>query len=215
MRTVLLALAVLILTAAPAAAHVTLHSNDATQGGSDALVSIRVPNEEDKATTSQLEVDFPADTPLVGLLVQPTPGWQFQVTNTNLPKPIVTDDGTITQSVSKVVWTGGSIPVGGYQDFNIDVSSLPKAATVTAKAIQTYSNGDVVRWIDPPAAAGQPAPDHPAPTLTLTASTDSAASAAAPSVAPTTKDSDSNVLPIIALVAAGLALVGVAVKVIR
>jgi uncharacterized protein YcnI len=156
---------------------VTLHSNDAVQGGTDALVAIRVPNEEDKATTNMVEVDFPADTPLIGVLVQPTPGWQFQATTTALPKPLVTDDGTITQYVSKVVWSGGTIPVGGYQDFNIDVSSVPKVAAVQVKAIQTYSNGDVVRWIDPPPAAGQPAPDHPAPTLTIAAGSDTASPA--------------------------------------
>jgi hypothetical protein len=39
---------------------------------------------------------------------------------------------------------------------------------VAFKAIQTYSNGDVVRWIDP-VVAGQAAPGHPTPILTLTA----------------------------------------------
>jgi len=158
---------VVVALAAPASAHVTLHSNDAVQGGSDALVSIRVPNEEDQATTTQVEVDFPSDAPLLNLLVEPTPGWTFKVTNTTLPKPITTDDGTFTQVVTQIIWSGGNIPVGGYQDFNIDVSTLPTVPTLQVKALQTYSNGDIVRWIDPPAAAGQPAPDHPAPTLDL------------------------------------------------
>jgi hypothetical protein len=39
---------------------------------------------------------------------------------------------------------------------------------VAFKAIQTYSNGDIVRWIDLP-QPGQPAPAHPAPVVTLTA----------------------------------------------
>ena len=39
---------------------------------------------------------------------------------------------------------------------------------VAFKALQTYSNGDVVRWIDVQ-QPGQPEPDHPAPVLTLTA----------------------------------------------
>jgi hypothetical protein len=42
------------------------------------------------------------------------------------------------------------------------------ASSLTFKALQTYSNGDVVRWIDVP-QTGQPEPDHPAPVLTLTA----------------------------------------------
>ncbi|HZQ88133.1 MAG TPA: YcnI family protein [Acidimicrobiales bacterium] len=214
--------------ALPASAHVTLHSSEATQGGSDALVSIRVPNEEDNATTTTLEVDFPADTPLIGVLVQPTPGWQFQVTTSKLPTPVTTDDGTISDYVSKVVWSGGSIPVGGYQDFNIDVSSLPKAASVELKALQTYSNGDIVRWIDAPAAAGQPDPPHPAPVLQLApAAADSGAPASSPatsasspaisapaparSAAGTAKTSDVNgakTLSVVAIVIGALGLLG-------
>jgi hypothetical protein len=38
------------------------------------------------------------------------------------------------------------------------------------KAIQAYSNGDVVRWIDV-SQPGQAEPAHPAPTVTLTAAT--------------------------------------------
>jgi len=152
------------LMALPASAHVTMHSYEAQQGGSDALISFRTPNEESNASTTQLEVDFPVDTPLIGLYVEPTPGWQFQVTTSNLPKPVTNGDGTFTQYVSKVVWSGGNIPVGGYQDFNIDVSDLPNAPTIEVKALQTYSNGDIVRWIDDPSTN----PPHPAPTLALT-----------------------------------------------
>jgi uncharacterized protein YcnI len=148
----------------PASAHVTMHSFEGQAGGSDALISFRTPNEESSATTTQLEVDFPVATPLIGLYVQPTPGWQFQVTTSNLPTPVTNGDGTFTQYVSKVVWSGGNIPVGGYQDFNIDVSDLPNVPTIEVKALQTYSNGDIVRWIDDPATN----PPHPAPTLTLT-----------------------------------------------
>jgi len=162
---------------------VTLHSTDAVQGGSDAVIQIRVPNEEDTATTSGLEVDFPAATPLIGLYVEPVPGWQFQVTTSNLPKPVTTDDGTVTSYVSKVVWSGGNIPVGGYQDFSIDVSTMPTTPTLEVKALQTYSNGDIVRWIDDPAPAGQPDPAHPAPILALAPP---AASGSSPAVTPTT-----------------------------
>ncbi|HVM65978.1 MAG TPA: YcnI family protein [Acidimicrobiales bacterium] len=163
-----LAAAAILAMALPASAHVTLHSYEATQGGSDAIIQVRVPNEESNATTTKLELDFPADAPIIGLYVEPTPGWQFQTTVSNLPKPVTNDDGTFTQYVSQVVWTGGNIPVGGFVDFNIDASDLPNVPTLELKALQTYANGDVVRWIDTPAAPGQPDPPHPQPTLALT-----------------------------------------------
>jgi uncharacterized protein YcnI len=153
--------------ALPASAHVTLHSYEAQQGGSDVLIQVRVPNEESNATTTKVELDFPADAPIIGLYVEPTTGWQFQTTVSNLPKPVTNDDGTFTQYVSQVVWSGGNIPVGGFVDFNIDASDLPNVPTLELKAVQTYSNGDIVRWIDTPAAPGQPDPPHPQPTLAL------------------------------------------------
>ena len=161
------ALGVVLATAVPAWAHVTLHSYEATQGGSDAVIQVRVPNEESNATTTRVELDLPADAPIIGLYVEPTPGWQFETTVSNLPKPVTNDDGTFTQYVSQVVWTGGNIPVGGFVDFNIDASDLPNVPTLELKAVQTYSNGDIVRWIDAPAAPGQPDPPHPQPTLAL------------------------------------------------
>ena len=88
-----------------------------------------------------------------------------------------------------MVWSGGNIPVGVFVDFNIDASGLPNVPTLELKAVQTYSNGDIVRWIDTPAAPGQPDPPHPQPTLAPTpapsgsASTPTTAAAAAPAPA--------------------------------
>jgi uncharacterized protein YcnI len=217
----------LVLAAQPAWAHVTLHSYEAQQGGSDALIQIRVPNEMDNATTTQLEVDFPADAPIVGLYVEPTPGWQFQTTTSNLPKPVTNDDGTFTQYISKVVWSGGNIPVGGFIDFNIDASDLPNVPTIEVKALQTYSNGTIVRWIDPPATGNQPQPPHPAPTLDLTPATPSGGSgpsttaaatsgtaASGTTAAATTSASDHDSTSTVAIIALVVAVVALIVTVI-
>jgi uncharacterized protein HemX len=47
-------------------------------------------------------------------------------------------------------------------------AKLPDADTVSFPATQTYADGAVVKW-DQPAAPGGPEPEHPAPTLALTA----------------------------------------------
>jgi hypothetical protein len=90
------------------------------------------------------------------------------VTTTKLPQPVQTDDGQVTEAVSDIVWSGGSIKPGEFDEFSIWAGPLPKDVTsLQFKAVQTYSDGDVVRWIEatPPGGAE---PDHPAPTLTLT-----------------------------------------------
>jgi uncharacterized protein len=51
----------------------------------------------------------------------------------------------------------------------VSAGPLPdKAGSLTFKTLQTYSDGKIVRWVDV-AQAGQAEPDHPAPTVRLTA----------------------------------------------
>jgi uncharacterized protein YcnI len=175
-----------LLAAGPASAHVTLGPDTAPRGGTDVELTFRVPDEEDSATT-QVEVDLPTDHPVTGVLPEPVPGWTITVQNYTLPKPVTTDDGTVTQVVQKITWSGGQIPVGQFQGFHVMVGKLPDDVdSLTFKALQTYANGDVVRWIDV-RQAGQPEPDHPAPVLTLTAAGGQAAvpsPGASPSPAP-------------------------------
>jgi hypothetical protein len=159
-----------------------------------------------------LQVFLPTDSPLLGVLVAPTPGWQSSTQTIKLAKPIQTDDGAVTQVTSAITWSGGHIPVGGYLDFAVTVGQLPaRAGDLVFKAIQTYSNGSVVRWIET-SAAGAPEPEHPAPTLHVTAAGSNAQPTVTPSAqataAKTTSSSDglSRGLAATALAVAVLAL---------
>ena len=74
-------------------------------------------------------------------------GWQVQVVKAALPKPITTDDGTFTSTVSEIDWSGGSIPVGQFGEFNVLAQGIPTGTSqLVFKAIQTYSrrHGGVV-----------------------------------------------------------------------
>jgi uncharacterized protein YcnI len=179
--------------AGSAFAHVTVSPDTAPKGG-DQTVAFRVPDEEDGTSTVKLEIDLPVDKPIAAVDTQPMPGWTAVSTTSKLAKPIKSDDGEVTQAVTKVVWTaaaGAGIKPGQFQQFFVSFDSLPDAGSIEIKALQTYANGDIVRWIDDPAPAGQDEPEHPAPILTLvaggddtTAATPATSAAAAP--APTT-----------------------------
>ena len=87
-----------------------------------------------------------------------------------------------------MVWTasaGGGIKPGQFQQFFVSFDSLPDASSIEIKALQTYSNGDIVRWIDDPAPAGGDEPEHPAPILTLVAGDQESAAPTAPAPAAT------------------------------
>ena len=177
------AAAVVVVGAAAASAHVVVTPSSAPAGSSQQL-SFRVPNEQDNATTVKLTVAFPDAPPIPSVAVHPVPGWTVQTTTKKLAQPIKTDDGEVSDYVSEVTWTAGpghGIAPGQYQNFDVSAGPLPDTpTTLTFKALQTYSNGDVVRWIEQ-SAPGQPEPEHPAPTLQVTAA--SATPDAAPAAA--------------------------------
>jgi uncharacterized protein YcnI len=150
-----------------ASAHVTANPGTAQQGGY-AKISFRVPNERDTASTTQLEVSFPTDHPIASVETRAIPGWTASVQKTKLGKPIRTDDGEISEVVSKIAWSGGRIPPGSFEDFDVSMGPLPTDTDeLVFKALQTYDNGEVVRWIDT-APEGAPEPEHPAPVVKLT-----------------------------------------------
>jgi uncharacterized protein YcnI len=174
--------ALLCLPCVQALAHVT-PTPDSAPAGSAAVVTFHVPNEEAQASVTQVDMQIPTAHPIAQLLVEPIPGWHISVRTVTLAKPVVTDDGRFTQAVTEVLWSGGRIPPGQFQDFTISADPLPQGvSTLAFKTIQTYSNGDVVRWIDL-SQPGQPPPDHPAPVLKLTTATATAVAAAETTVA--------------------------------
>lgn len=92
------------------------------------------------------------------------------MTRAKLATPLKDDDGnTVTDYPAVVDWkaTGGGIKPGEYAEFQLSVGPLPKADTMVFKAIQTYSDGRTVSWIDVPPAGSTEEPESPAPTLTL------------------------------------------------
>jgi uncharacterized protein YcnI len=173
--------------AAAAFAHVTTDPDTAAQGA-EITLGFRSPNEEATAIVTQLEVDFPTDTPLLGVDVQPLPGWTAKVTEENLNPPVPSADGPVSQAVSQIVWTaaaGGGTPPGEFQEFQVLVQKLPTNTTqVVFKALQIYSDDTVVRWIDP-ITSSHPDPDHPTPILKLTPASGSGAAGGASPTAST------------------------------
>jgi uncharacterized protein YcnI len=166
MRRTTIALSAVAALALPAAAdaHVSVHPN-AVPAGANATLDIRVPNEMDNAKTTKLQVQFPPG--FLDVSTEPPPGWTSRVLTSKLAKPVKTDEGTIDTQVSQVVWTapkGGGIPPGQFANFPVSVAIPGRAGQVlTFKTVQTYSNGQVVRWIGPPSA------ETPAPTIDVTA----------------------------------------------
>ncbi|MFI6553688.1 YcnI family protein [Streptomyces griseus] len=163
-----------LLIAGPAAAHVSVQPVGEAAKGGYATLNFKVPNERDQASTVKLEVNFPTDHPLSSVTPQAVPGWKITIDKSKLDKPLEVHGKKITEAVSKVTWTAddSEIAPGYFQQFPVSVGALPEDADqLVFKAIQTYDNKEVVRWIEEPTAGGEE-PDSPAPVLKLTAAAD-------------------------------------------
>jgi uncharacterized protein len=161
MRSLIVTLVLFVATAGVASAHVTVHPNRLPAGGFTTMV-VRVPNEESNADTTRVDVQLPRGFFFVS--TAPVPGWTAKLVERKLAKPVKLGDDTADSEFSEVIWSGGRIAPGEYLDFPLSVA-IPDTPgkTLTFKAIQTYSNGKVVRWI------GAPGADEPAPQVTVTA----------------------------------------------
>ncbi|GGK06404.1 membrane protein [Pilimelia anulata] len=165
----------LLIVAAPAAAHVTINAEKAVQGGF-ARAAVRVPNESPTASTIKLEVSFPTDQPLASVSYEPVAGWVAAVVKGAPSKPVSAHGSEVKEVVSKITWTApatGGIKPGQFQEFPISLGPLPHADQLVFKAVQTYSDGTISRWIQETPAGGEE-PENPAPVLKLAAAPEGA-----------------------------------------
>lgn len=205
----------LTIGAGVASAHVTVNPSSAIAGSYTSL-TFRVPNESAKAETVKVTVNFPLDHPFASVSVKKQPGWTAVATTTKLATPISDDDNaSITQAVSSITWTADAsarIALGQFAEFDLSVGPVPKVASVMFEAIQTYSDGRVIKWNEPPASGVEPA--DPAPVLTITAADEPPAASQSAGSTAGTDDNAARMLGVVgvALGALGLLVGAVALR---
>ncbi|MEU6809599.1 YcnI family protein [Streptomyces sp. NPDC046831] len=163
-----------LAVSAPAFAHVSVQPETTPAKGGYTVVDFKVPNERDNASTTKVEVNFPTDHPLASVMPEAVEGWKIEVTKSKLAKPLEMHGEKISEAVSKVTWTAEDkgIQPGYFQKFPVSLGALPEDTDeLVFKALQTYSDKEVVRWIEVQ-QDGQEEPDNPAPVLELAAAAD-------------------------------------------
>jgi uncharacterized protein YcnI len=111
------------------------------------VFSLAVPTEEEGATTVKVELTPPSGFSIDSFV--PSPGWHRAVESVGSGEDAV---------VTKVTWTGGSVPTGEDAFFQF-LGQTDSAKTYTFGVRQTYSNGKVVDW------NGSESSDTPAATI--------------------------------------------------
>lgn len=149
-RRPLLAAAVLaagLAAAAPAAAHIQVRPAQVAPGD-PVLWTVLVPSEQE-AGTRQVELAVPKD--VLPFSFEAAPGWTRSLRKNA--------DG----SVRSIVWRGAT-DGEGLATFRFLASAPEREGAIAWKAIQTYRDGAVVRWI------GSGASNHPASVTTVSRS---------------------------------------------
>jgi len=156
-----------LVAPASARAHISLHPNT-IPAGAFATLDVRVPGEQEGAHVQKVDVLFPAG--FTGVDYENVPGWSTKIIETKLARPITQDGETIDTEVSQIVWTWtgplGKVNNGQFIDFPLSLAIPANDAgkALEFRTVQTYSNGQVVHWIDPSLSA-----EHPAPRINVTA----------------------------------------------
>jgi uncharacterized protein YcnI len=144
----------LLTGTASASAHVRAESDNASPGQT-AVVTFRVPGEsENGALTTQLRIALPD---VASARTEVMPGWTARL-----------DHDAAAGTVSAVTWSaaaGTGISSDQFALFRVSVK-LPEGESVSFPATQTYSDGTVVRWDQPPLPDGGE-PEYPAPVIAI------------------------------------------------
>lgn len=167
-KRIAVACAVAGLVSAPSAqAHISIHPNT-VPAGAFATLDVRVPGEQEGAHVEKVDMLLPDG--FLGVDYEPVPGWSTKVIEKKLAQPVEEDGEKIDTEVSRIVWTWtgplGEVGNGQFVSFPLSVA-VPRDAAGKAlefRAVQTYSNGQVDRWIEAPLEA-----EHPAPRIDVTA----------------------------------------------
>ena len=121
-----------------------------------------MPNERSTASTKKIDVQVPSGILFLSTLAQP--GWKATVIYRKLAKPVTVFGEKHTQEVGRVTWTatGAGVRPGQFIEFPLSISvPATKGRVLTFKALQTYSDGEIVRWI------GGPSAEVPAPQVMI------------------------------------------------
>jgi uncharacterized protein YcnI len=112
------------------------------------VFTLAVPTEKDGATTTTIEFSPPQGFSIDSFFPS-TGGWKRTVQQTGSGEDAV---------ITKVTWTGGSVPTGEDAAFSF-LASTSGTGTYTFGVKQTYSDGTVVDWSGPESS------DTPSPTI--------------------------------------------------
>ncbi len=138
---------ILVLFLVPAvSAHVVIKPAEVGVGAFQTF-TVGVPNEKESSTVT-VRLILPKGLEHVSPNVKP--GWNIEIKQAgeSMKDEILNTGGKASdpETVTEIVWTGGSIPAGQRDDFLFSAKVPVETGELTWMAYQTYADGTTVSW---------------------------------------------------------------------
>lgn len=151
-----------LLPAPAAQAHILLERPQAVAGGYYKAV-FQVGHGCSGSPTRGIVVEVPEGVGFAKPM--PKPGWTIETDTARLAKPFMTQDGPVTDRVTRVRWVGGTLAANHYDEFVVFTRMPDTAGTVYWKASQICEQGRI-DWVEIPARGKRPSDyEEPAPAV--------------------------------------------------
>nr|WP_181411823.1 DUF1775 domain-containing protein [Streptomyces sp. F8] len=164
------AAAIVVAAAGTAAAHAEVSASDDRALAREVTLTFESEAESSSAGFTKIQIVLPEGIDPAGIRLGKAPeGWK------------------ITPGTDSYTVAGPKLAAGVNAEHSITVAQLPQAMSLAFKTVETYSDGEVSRWIEVP-KDGEAEPQNPAPVLKLKAAA-AGASSPAPSASASTPSS--------------------------
>ena len=130
---VLVAIVGTLVFAGSALGHVRISPKESVAGTTERY-TMRVPTER-QSPTVRIELEVPGTTTITSIVS--ASGWKIEEKKDPQGK------------VSRVTWTGGSIPFAEYKEFVFEAKNPPAETKLEWKVIQIYEDGTRSEWTGP------------------------------------------------------------------
>jgi len=170
LRSAMMACALVLALALPAMAHVGLEPSE-VPAGSGVTLSFRIGHGCEGQPTTSVSIQIPGGV----ASVQPFPkaGWDLDVESGSLPEPIDAGDRQITEGVTNVTWSGGSLEDAHTDVFQIRATIYGDEGDAVFFPVVQRCGDTEHAWIAIPAEGHDPHDlEEPAPGLTIAVEAD-------------------------------------------
>jgi uncharacterized protein YcnI len=161
-------IAIAMLAASPAAAHISLENRQAAVGASYKAV-FAVPHGCAGSATTKIRVQIPEG--VIAAKPMPKAGWSLEAVKGKYTGSYDYHGAKLTEGIKEVVWSGGKLADDNYDEFVVSTflsGGLKPNSMLYFPVVQECEQG-TSRWIDipPEGAAGHGEGKSPAPGVKL------------------------------------------------